>query len=147
MSKIPVPEWADVIAIDPDGSVWAFEVDAWWCEDTQKWIPVDNYDGLRFVCVAAVPELPIKMAKVAYWEVQSEEGEGGDDAGEDQASDSEGRVESADLHHPDNGNFGLAGGTGGNLRGLPYQEEGTDREGIHLHPGGGNIVAFIFGIP
>lgn len=44
------PEWADVIAIDPDGKVFAFQEDCYW--DGLNWIPVDDFDGLRYEVIA-----------------------------------------------------------------------------------------------
>lgn len=59
-----IPDWANVIAIDPDGHVWVFEVDAWW--DGSKWIPIDDFDGLRYECVAKLSPVGMTVAQLSH---------------------------------------------------------------------------------
>ena len=52
-------EWADTICIDPSGEVFAFEGGAYW--DGDNWIPVDDFDGLRYTIIAHLDHLQLPV--------------------------------------------------------------------------------------
>lgn len=58
-----IPDWADEIAIDPDGHVWAYEGGAYFLGD--KWIPVDDFDGLRYECIAKIDDIGTLIASIS----------------------------------------------------------------------------------
>lgn len=47
------PEWIDEIGIDPDGLVYGFEGNCYF--DGNRWVPIDDFDGLRFKIIGKVP--------------------------------------------------------------------------------------------
>lgn len=51
-AKIKVPEWADYIAVDENGEIWAFEEDCFYASG--EWLPIDDFDGLQLAKIGQI---------------------------------------------------------------------------------------------
>ena len=53
-----IPDWADELAVDPDGSLWAYEGGCYFDELQNCYMPIDDMDGLRYCKLEGVqPDL------------------------------------------------------------------------------------------
>ena len=68
MLKLSDWKWVTDIAIDTDGSIWAYEGDCVYADG--GWIPIDKFDGLRFKQLGDMPgSIPNRIASTLHFKL------------------------------------------------------------------------------